>query len=151
LTIGKLPMLLLVMATIGCDWGGLYFLSLVLAIGATFCVGGAVAIFFFRGAANTAWGVAVATWSQLLGCIFFGCLFINGIRYTPTKSQMGIGDRMRWFVFVGVTPIPCIHHEIVNSYLCSTNFRGAWMVSSYVFCPPDAGVRLPVGGADGSW
>jgi len=61
LTVGKLPILLLVIATAGCDWGGIYFVSLVLAIRATMCVGGAVAIFFFSGAANTAWGVAVST------------------------------------------------------------------------------------------
>jgi hypothetical protein len=54
LSIGKIPLLLLVIATSGCDWGGLYFISLVLAVRATLCVGGAVAIFFFRGAANTA-------------------------------------------------------------------------------------------------
>lgn len=60
ISIGKLPMVLLVIAVSGCDWGGLYFVSLVLAVRATFCVGGAIAIFFFRGAANTAWGVVVA-------------------------------------------------------------------------------------------
>jgi len=90
LTIGKLPMLLLVMATIGCDWGGLYFLSLVLAIGATFCVGGAVAIFFFRGAANTAWGVAVATWSQLLGCIFLVVYLLTVYATLPQSPRWGL-------------------------------------------------------------
>jgi len=54
LSIGKLPVLLLVIVTSGSDWGGLYFVSLVLATRAVFCVSGAVAIFFFRGAANTA-------------------------------------------------------------------------------------------------
>jgi len=61
LTIGKLPVLFLVIATSGCDWVGLYMVSLVLATIAVFCVSGAVAIFFFSGAANTAWGVVVAT------------------------------------------------------------------------------------------
>jgi len=104
LSVGKLPVLLLVIATSGCDWGGLYLVSLVLASMAVFCVNGAVAIFFFRGAANTAWGVIAAMWSQLLGCFFLVVYLLTVYATLPQSPRWGLLTEWGNLSLLGLPP-----------------------------------------------
>jgi len=67
-------------------------------------VGGAVSIFFFRGAANTAWGVVVAMWSQLLGCMFLVVYLLTVYATLPQSPMWGLVTEWGVLSLLGLPP-----------------------------------------------